>query len=498
MTTHNNLHWSNIDKKTRSMIMIGLALGMLVAILDGTIVGVALPTIATELNGFGLYSWAITAFMLCETAMIPIAGKLSDQYGRKPIFLIGMTVFLAGSILCGIAGTMDQFVIFRAIQGLGGGMLVPVATAAVADLYAPTERGKIQGLLGALFAIAMCLGPIVGGVIVENVPWHWIFTINIPIGAIALALTLKKFPVQEHSKAKVDYIGMGLLTGFLFTLLLFFTWAGVDFPWASVESGVMIVVAAVLLLLFIEAEKRAEEPVLRLSMFRNRIFTCCVLTMMIFGMGLMGLMAFFPMFVQDALGKGIIESGLFLLPFVFGVMATAMSSGMLVKKTGYRPWLIAGPIVMAIGMILLSTISVDTAESIILSYLFITGLGMGCVMAVVMIAAQNGASRDEMGMVTSSVNLFRAIGSTVAVGIFTSIINGRLNSDLSSIPGLPAYDLKIMNYLPGIPEPIHSMIIDAFGNSVTFAFFIGALITLVALGATYFIRGKPEDIVEED
>ena len=240
MGSTESISWSNINKKTRGSIMIGLALGMLLATLDGTIVSTSLPSIVSDLGGNELYSWVFTGFMLCETVMIPIAGKLSDLYGRKPLFLLGIIIFLAGSILSGLCDSMMQLIIFRAIQGIGGGMLIPVATAAVADLYSPAERGKMQGMLGSLFAVAMCLGPFLGGYITDNISWHWIFFINVPLGIIAIIFTMKKFPKQlPVENIHVDYSGIALLSGFLLVFLLFFTWAGVDFAWISTESFVM-------------------------------------------------------------------------------------------------------------------------------------------------------------------------------------------------------------------------------------------------------------------
>ena len=498
----NELHWSNIDKKTRATIMIGLAMGMLLACLDGTIVSTSLPHIVGDLGGYEHYSWVFTGFMLCETAMIPISGKLSDQYGRKPIFLIGITIFLVGSVLCGICGSMSQLIIFRAIQGIGGGMLVPVATATVADLYSPTERGKMQGMLGALFAVAMCIGPFLGGYISDHLSWHWIFFINLPIGLAALIFTAKKFPSQEITRAKVDYTGMMLLTAFLFTLLLFFTWAGIEFPWISIDSAVMIVVFIVLLALFILNETKAKEPVLRPSLFKSRMFVCCASVMFIFGVALMGIMAYLPMFMQTVIGMSATNSGAIMLPFVIGVAITSMVSGFAVKRTGYQPWLIAGPMIAAFGMYLLSTLSMGSPQSTAIAYLFITGLGMGCVMSIIMIAVQNDAARSEMGMVTSSVNLFRSIGSTIAVGVFTTIINGRLATELWNVLPESVFDqvphtvgvLEVLQHFPMYAKDI----IFAYGESITFAFLIGGIIILFVLLMAVFIRGRPTDTCEEN
>ena len=503
MGSTDNLNWSNIDKKVRGSIMLGLALGMLLATLDGTIVSTSLPKIVESLGGNELYSWVFTGFMLCETVMIPIAGKLSDLYGRKPLFLLGIIIFLAGSVLSGLCGSMMQLIIFRAIQGIGGGMLIPVATAAVADLYSPAERGKMQGMLGSLFAVAMCLGPFLGGYITDNIGWHWIFFINVPIGIIAIIFTMKKFPKQlPVDNIHVDYTGIALLSGFLLVFLLFFTWGGVDFAWISAESFVMVAVSLALLALFIWNEFKAKDPVLKPSLFKNKMFVYCSIVMIIFGMGMMGIMAYLPYFMQLVVGISATNSGLIILPMVIGIMITSMASGFTVKRTGYRPWLMTGPIVAAIGMILLSTLSRGSSESLALFYLFVTGLGLGCVMSVVMIAAQNSANKNEMGMTTSSVNLFRSIGSTVAVGIFTTIINSRIAQELLVLPD-GIYDkvphtIGILDQL--LKEPIFPTyyydVIDAYGNSVTFAFLVGAVIVLLVFAVAIFMKGKPPTEIE--
>jgi len=495
-----NINWSNIDKKARGMIMLGLALGMLLAILDGTIVSTSLPTIINDLGGAELYSWVFTGFMLCETVMIPISGKLSDLYGRKPLFLIGIAVFMTGSILSGICNNMTELIIFRAIQGLGGGMLIPVATAAVADLYSPAERGKVQGMLGSLFAVAMCLGPFLGGYITDNLSWHWVFFINVPLGLMALFLTAKKFPKQERVEGiKIDYTGIALLSAFLLVFLLFFTWAGVDFPWVSVESFAMIAASMGLIALFIWNEFKASDPVLKPMLFKNRMFVQCAIIMLIFGMGMMGIMAYLPVFMQVVVGMSATNSGVVILPLVIGMMITSMTSGFTVKRTGYRPWLIVGPIISASGMFLLSTLNMDSLVEIAVLYLFITGVGLGCVMSVVMIAAQNSAKRNEMGMTTSSVNLFRSIGSTIAVGIFTTLINGKIATELLVLPpkvyDIIPHTIGVLNYIEAFPT-FFNEIVNAYGNSVTYAFMIGGIVVLMVLAVAIFVKGKPSEVIE--
>jgi len=495
-----SVNWSNIDKRTRGMIMLGLALGMLLAILDGTIVSTSLPSIVSDLGGNDLYSWVFTGFMLCETIMIPIAGKLSDLYGRKRLFLIGIAIFMVGSALSGMCNNMTELILFRAIQGLGGGILIPVATAAVADLYSPAERGKVQGMLGSLFAVAMCLGPFLGGYITDNISWHWVFFINIPLGIMAVIMTMKKFPKQEPVDGiKVDYTGIALLSAFLLVFLLFFTWAGVDFPWFSTESFIMVAISLIFLSIFIWNEYKAKDPILKPALFKNKMFVECSIVMLIFGMAMMGIMAYLPIFMQVVVGISATNSGAIILPLVIGVMITSMLSGFTVKITGYRPWLIAGPIVSAIGMFMMSTLNMDSSSMTATAYLFLTGIGLGCVMSIVMIAAQNSAKKNEMGMTTSSVNLFRSIGSTVAVGIFTTLINGKIASELLVLPPevykeIP-HSTGVLDYIMYFPQYAHD-IINAYGNSVTFAFMIGGFIMLTVLAVAIFMKGKPPEEIE--
>ena len=510
------MHWSNIDKKTRTMIMIGLALGMLVACLDGTVMATAINTIMEDFNGYGEYSWVFTGFMLCETIMIPLAGKMSDLYGRKPIFMIGLTIFLIGSLLSGLSGNMTELIIFRAVQGVGGGMLIPVATATVADLYSPSERGKMQGMLGALFAVAMCIGPFIGGYITDNISWHWIFFINLPLGLIALLFCLKKFPNPEvEESVHIDYAGMALLSAFLLVVLLFFTWVGVKFAWASIESVVMVVVSVALLVLFAKAEFKAKDAVIRPGLFKNKMFVCCAITMLIFGMAMMGVMTYMAVFMQAVIGISATNTGEILLPLVAGMMITSLVSGFTVRRVGYRPWLIAGPIITALGMLLLSTLGRGSDTTTAIFYLFVTGVGFGCVMSVVMIAAQNSAKQEEMGMTTSAVNLFRSIGSTVAVGIFTTIINGRITTELASrlpesvfnsidhttsVMNLLAkpseWPSSVLDHFGSNPMEFINAVLDSYGSSVTFAFICSAVVILFVLITAFFMKGKPSDETE--
>ena len=283
--------YKNISPQTRNMIMLGLILAMLTACFDGTIVGTCGPVIVQDLQGSALYSWMITIYLLCETVMIPIAGKLSDLYGRKPLFIIGLTLFTVGSVLAGMSSSMEMFIVCRGIQGLGGGILIPVATSAVADLYPPHERGRMQGIIGAVFGIGSGIGPLIGGYITEYISWHWIFYINLPLAIAAFILTLKKFPTPEQEeKPVIDYVGIAVLSAFLIDILLLFQWGGNDFDWISLETGVMVAIALILLGAFVMIERRAVEPILSPHLINNRTVVLASIFMFIFGIGMMGAM----------------------------------------------------------------------------------------------------------------------------------------------------------------------------------------------------------------
>ena len=503
--------YKNIDPKVRTMTMIGLAFAMLVACFDGTIVGTCAPIIALDLNGMDLYAWMVTAYMLCETIMIPIAGKLSDLYGRKPLFLIGLGLFVAGSLIAGLSVNMEMFIICRAIQGLGGGILIPVAMASVADLYAPRERARIQGILGAIFGIGSAIGPLLGGYITEHISWHWIFYINVPFAVAAFALTIKKFPTPiNDGQVSIDTKGIALLTLFLLDILLFFEWGGSEFEWLSLQSILMAVAAIALLAVFIAIEKKAIDPVLNPKLIRNKVVIMAAVFMFIFGIGMMGSMMYSSMFAITVFGLTPLEAGEYSLAMVAGMMITSLSSGALLNKTGYRPWLIAGPIITFASLYLMSTMTVDTDIWSYVLYIFILGFGLGCMSAVVMTAVQNSSPTREMGMTTSAVNLIRSIGATIGTAVFAMIIDGRITSELQSlVPGIfdfIPHDTGVLNIFtdpsyagilmtpPGFEANVYNIIV-AFANSINFAFLAGGLIILsLVIIAIFFKVKKPTEL----
>lgn len=494
MNNNNPIHWSNIDPQHRKYIMAGMVLGMLAACLDGTIVSTSGAVIAASLGGLGLYSWMFTAYMLCEAVMIPIGGKLSDRYGRKPFFLVGLLLFVGGSVVAGLSTSMEMLIVCRAIQGIGGGLLVPVATAAVADLYSPEERGKMQGALGAVFGVGTALGPVIGGFLTDYLSWHWVFYINVPIAAIALFLVAREFPSMEVANHKrIDYVGMSILGLFLLDLLLFFTWAGTEFEWLSYESGLMVLAAAALLAVFVVLEYRAEDPVISPHLFKNRAFVCGSFTMLIFGLALTGSLTYLSMFSIYIMGLTAREAGYITIAMMAGMMISALASGRLVERTGYRPWVIAGPVLGFVSMALLSTLGLGSDVWTLAAYLFLLGLGLGCVMSVVMVAVQNNAKPDEMGMTTSGVNLFRSIGGTVATAVFSFLINLRLSDALASHLGPEVYaavphNTDVLAYISTMPQ-YATQILESFASSMDFAFLIAGVIILLIVVVAPFMKG---------
>ncbi len=493
--------------RVRKFIMLGLGLGMLVASLDQTVVGTSLPKIVGDLGGWNLFAWLFTAYMLAEVLAIPVAGKMSDRYGRKPVFLVGMGLFLAGSILAGMSNSMEMLIACRFIQGLGGGAIMPVAMATVADLYAPTERGKIQGVLGGIFAISSVIGPFLGGFIVDNLDWRWVFYVNLPVGILALAVTSMKFPNQVSDTSKrIDYTGMVTLASCLTPALLVMTWGGSTYAWDSIEVIGMTALAVMSLITFILIERRAEDPILPLHLFREPIFTLGSMGLLVISMGLFGVIAFLPMFLQAVIGMSATDSGETLIPLMIGVMITVLASGFLLKRTGYKVWLLIGPPLSAFGLLMLSTMHAGSSVSDAVIYLIITGMGLGAVMSNYMVAAQNVMNKKEMGVVTSSMTLFRSIGGTVGVTVLGAIVNSRMveefgrNLPADTSPAINALDVNTLGQLllnSKLAEAYQAStsVLDAIrlslSNSITYMFLIGAAIVMFALVMSAFIRSVP-------
>jgi len=490
---------------SRSFIMLGLGLGMLLASLDQTVVGTSLPRIVAVLGGMELFSWLFTSYMLAQTITIPIAGKMSDRLGRKPIFLAGMFLFMAGSLIAGFSTSMEMLIVCRFIQGLGGGALIPVAMATVADLYAPQDRGKIQGILGAVFALSTVIGPFIGGFIVDNWDWDWVFWVNLPIGIFAVIVASFKFPSLAHVETSpIDHLGIFTLTGAMAPALLVLTWGGSTYAWTSPVILGMIAFSIVMLVAFVMVERKAADPLLPFSLFKESIFTLGSAGLFIMALGMFGVIGFLPLFLQAVMGMSATNSGMLTIPLMVGSMITSIGSGFLLKRTGYKPWLLIGPPIMAVGMFLLSTLHAgsDPLEAIV--YQLIVGMGIGAVMSNYIVAAQNVMPKNEMGVATSSMSLFRSIGGTVGVTMFGALLNGRMVTEIGrNLPEgamelLPTTDANSLGNIlldpeisAIIPAAIQEAIRLSLGNSITFLFMVGAIIVSLSFIASALTRNVP-------
>ncbi len=409
--------------------MVAVLLVMLLASLDQTIVGTAMPRIITDLQGFDRYTWVTTAYLLTSTVMIPIYGKLSDLFGRKPIFLIGVVIFLLGSAASGASQTMNQLIIFRAFQGVGAAALLPIAIAVIGDLFAPRERGKWQGLTGAVFGLSSILGPTAGGWITDNATWRWVFYVNLPIGIIALLVLIFLMPTlrsKNTGKVRIDYLGALLLIAGTVPLMLGFTLAGSSYDWLSWQILSLFSSAIVFVALFViyeaRLERRNEQPIIDPSLFKNRIFSVSVLITMITSMGMFGSILFLPLYAQGVLGISATNSGLLLTPLMGGLIFSSIVSGQLVSRFGKYKWIaFVGMAITIGGTLLLQRLGVNSTNTDMIIAMIVLGLGLGFSMSLYTVIVQN-ALPTKIGQATSGLTFFRSIGSTIAVAAMGSLL----------------------------------------------------------------------------
>ncbi|MFF1919961.1 DHA2 family efflux MFS transporter permease subunit [Streptomyces sp. NPDC058221] len=488
------------DRSTRSVLVaIGaLLLGMLLAALDQTIVSTALPTIVSDLGGLEHLSWVVTAYLLASTAATPLWGKLGDQYGRKRLFQIAIVIFLVGSALCGIAQNMPQLIGFRAIQGLGGGGLIVLSMAIVGDLVPPRERGKYQGLFGAVFGATSVLGPLLGGFFTEQLSWRWVFYINLPIGVVALAViaAVLHIPVRR-TKHTIDYLGTFLIASVATCLVLVASLGGTTWAWGSAQIIVLAAVAVLLLIAFVLVERRAVEPVLPLKLFRIRTFSLVAVISFVIGFAMFGAMTYLPTFLQVVHDITPTMSGVHMLPMVFGLLLTSTGSGQIVSRTGrWKIFPILGTGITAIGLLLLHQLTEDSSTLEMSLYFFVFGAGLGLVMQVLVLIVQNAVSYQDLGVATSGATFFRSIGASFGVAIFGTIFTNRLTDKLGAAladrplpPGVSAKGLAADPRAVGqLPGALRQPVLSAYSTSITDVFLYAAPVVLIAFLFAWLLK----------
>ncbi|MCX5081446.1 DHA2 family efflux MFS transporter permease subunit [Streptomyces sp. NPDC056121] len=481
------------------MVSIGaLLLGMLLAALDQTIVSTALPTIVSDLGGLEHLSWVVTAYLLASTAATPLWGKLGDQYGRKKLFQIAIVIFLISSALCGMAQNMPQLIGFRALQGVGGGGLMVLSMAIVGDIVPPRDRGRYQGLFGAVFGATSVLGPLLGGLFTEHLSWRWVFYVNLPIGVVALAViaTTLHIPVRS-AKHTIDYLGTFLIACVATCLVLVASLGGTTWDWDSAQIIGLAVLGVVLAVVFVQVERRAAEPVLPLKLFRIRTFTLSAVISFVVGFAMFGAMTYLPTFLQVVQGISPTMSGVHMLPMVIGLLLSSTASGQIVSRTGrWKVFPIVGTGVTAIGLLLLHQMDENSSTGEMSAYFFVFGLGLGLVMQVLVLIVQNAVSYEDLGVATSGATFFRSIGASFGVAIFGTIFASRLGDKLThalagrSLP--PGVDVNALQSDPRgigeLPPALRGPVLHAFASSITDVFLYAAPVALVAFALAWFLR----------
>jgi EmrB/QacA subfamily drug resistance transporter len=487
---------SSTDTQEQSprLIIAAVAVMLLLASLDQTIVSTALPTIVSDLGGLDHLSWVVTAYLLTSTVVAPLYGKLGDLYGRKVMMQISVSVFLLGSALAGLSQTMWFLIASRAVQGIGGGGLFVLALTVIADVIPPRERSKIQGVFGGVFGLSSIAGPLAGGFFVDNLSWHWIFYVNLPLGILSLAIFAVAFkPRGIRTKHRIDYLGALLLTVALGATVLFTSLGGRTFAWDSAFILTMIAASVIGLVLFLVVETRAEEPILPLSLFRVNTFRVFGAIGFVVNASLFGAVTFLPLYLQVAKGVSPTNSGLQMMPLMFGILAGSIGSGQIMARTGrYRTLPRIGTVVLGLGMLWLSTLAPDTPNWVVMLMMASIGFGMGPMMSVGTTAIQNAVPREMLGTGTAGFTLFRQVGGSIGVAIFGALFaNGLATTLFFSMPAGHEPGSLNASVVASLPDDVRQTVIAGFTEALHPIFLICAVTSLIAFALTFVLEEIP-------
>jgi EmrB/QacA subfamily drug resistance transporter len=479
-------------------VFAALMLGMFLAALDQTIVSTALPTIVGDLGGLNHLSWVVTSYLLASTVSTPIYGKLGDMLGRKPVFLAAILIFLAGSMLAGLSQSMTELIGFRALQGIGAGGLLVSAQAIIADIVPPRQRGRYMGLIGSVFAVASVAGPLLGGFLVDNLSWRWVFYVNLPVGVLAVLIVVTRLHLHTPAiRHKIDILGAAVLSAAVTALILLTTWGGSEYAWGSATIIGLGVAGVVLLAVFVWWENRAPEPILPLSLFRSSVFSVANAMAFTIGMAMFGAIIFIPLFLQLVYGASPTSSGLRILPLMAGLLVAAIASGRAISRVGrYKVFPIAGTATLAVGMYLLSLLTVGTAPWVASVYMLVVGVGIGLVMQVLVLVVQNDVRPKDIGVATSTATFFRSVGGSFGVAIFGTIFATRLSGQLARLPHAVTARLGSGVHLnpqqaKHLPAAIHTDFLYAFAHALHGVFLFGMVLAIVPFVLSWFLREVP-------
>ncbi len=489
---------SGAQPRSVRVVLLALMISMLLAMLDNMIIGTAMPTIVGELGGLAHLSWVVTAYTLATAAATPIWGKLGDIYGRKGVFLTSIVIFLIGSALSGMAQDMGQLIGFRAVQGLGAGGLMVGVMAIIGDLIPPRERGKYQGMMAGVMALAMIGGPLVGGTITDHLGWRWSFYINLPLGAVALIMisTVLHLPARDRTvRAKVDYLGAALLTVGITSIVLVTTWGGTEYDWTSSVIMELIALGVVALIGFVIVQTKAAEPIMPLHIFRNRNFSLMSVIGFLTGFVMFGAVLFLPLYQQSVQGASATNSGLLLLPMLLSMMAVSLVAGRITTNSGkYKVFPIVGGGLMVVGLFLLAQMDTGTSRLTSGLYMAVLGAGMGFLMQITMLVAQNSVEMKDMGVGSSTTTLFRTLGGSFGAAVMGALFTSRVQDEMAARGGGAATQQTSQldaASLAKLPEAAREAYQYAVSSGTHAAFTLGASIAVIGFVAAWFVKEVP-------